>query len=185
MNLKICSTNFDFFNMLEDNINQPIELDPGIKMILIGKYDEAINYFKPRSKDQDYLACYGLATAMMKKRSVALSKQETIEVLDLYKRSMSLKPDFTSAYLMSALAFEQMASLLIREYKKAPFDDSVKKVQEIKNNLFRGKEILETCIRLNSRLKDSVKPELESIERTITGIDFLKKSYDDNRHLYQ
>ena len=171
--------------MLEDKLNQPIELNPGIKMILSGKYDEAISYFRPKSNDKDYLACYGLATAMFKKRSIALSIPETEEVLSLYRKSIELKPDFADAYLMSALAYEQMSSLLIREYKKAPFENSGKKVEEIKTNLFRGKEILETCIRLNSRLIESVKPELESIERTIKGIDHLKKSYEDNRHLYQ
>lgn len=163
--------------MLESIINN-MDNREGIKLIENGEYDKAMGFFKSRLDSDDPTVYYGLATAIFKKSSSSLKKEETKKVIELYERSIE-NSEFGDAYLMLGMAYEKMASILINEYKKDPYIDSDNKVKEIKDFLLLAKIVIEKSVEFNPFFKDIAQSELSSYRKRLNNIDNLKKYYDE------
>lgn len=169
--------------MLEDKTSQANESsNPGMRLLLEGKLDEAEEYFSVLAEQNNYLGYYGLATARFKRCELNPGREETEEIIELCKKSMAIKPDFADSYFMCGLVYEQMASLLTREYKRAPLKDGDKKVEEIKEVLKLAKDMIEKAVELNPAFKKNAESELNSYQRRLEGIDNLRRFYTNNRN---
>jgi tetratricopeptide (TPR) repeat protein len=95
--------------MLERKIEGMESEMVGISLLMDNMYDEAISYFR-ELPEQNFLSLYGLATALFRKKTFRLNREEVDEILLLYSQSIALNPDFADAFLMSGMAFEALAS---------------------------------------------------------------------------
>lgn len=155
----------------------------GIKLIEEGKYEEAKKFFKSKLHLNDYLVYYGLATAIFKENRSSITKEETNNVIELYQESIKLNPDFADAHLMLGMAYEQIVSILIKDYKKSPYSNSDQKVGEIKRVLDLARISIKRAVEFNPNLYDISQSELNSFERRLMEIDNLKQNYDERIHL--
>lgn len=167
--------------MLEKMVK--IDDDNGIKLIEEGKYEEAQNFFKSRLHLNNHLVYYGLATAIFKENRSNMTKEETNKVIKLYQESIELNPDFADTHLMLGMAYEQIVSILINDYKKSPYSNSDQKVGEIKIILDLAKKSIKRAVELNPNFHDISQSELNSFERKLIGIDNLKQNYNERIRL--
>jgi tetratricopeptide (TPR) repeat protein len=156
----------------------------GILNIEHGNYDTAENYFKERLSQDNHLVYYGLATARFYRDPVSMTKAQTQDIIDLYEKSISKKPDFADSYLMCAMAYEQLASVLTREYKREPYNSTDKRIQGIKSALDKALERIREAIRLNPGFEDIAKPEIVAFSKRIESLDQLREYYDTHRNLF-
>lgn len=167
--------------MLENYLNYMEESeDKGIKMLLGGKLDEAEKYFSGLVKKDNYLGYYGIATIRFKGDNMNPNQEKTGEIVDFYKRAISLNPNFADAYFMCGLAYEQLASVLVSEYKKDPLKESDKKVKKIKQVLRLAKEMIENAVKLKPSFKKAAESELSSYKTRLNGMDSLRKFFTQN-----
>jgi tetratricopeptide (TPR) repeat protein len=169
--------------MLEDQILFMHESDdPGMRLLLEGRSEEAEEYFSGLAQQDSYLGYYGLATARFKRDSLDPDRKRTEEIIQLYKKSITLKSDFADPYFMCGLAYEQMASLLTQEYKKDPLKGGDKKVEKIKEALMLAKEMIEKAVELNPSFRRDAQSELSSYEVRLEGLDRLKRHFTNTRN---
>ena len=171
--------------MLESRISaNDDEFCEGIRLLENGEHDRAEAYFQQRLDRDNPLVYYGLATARFKRDQISLTRDQTLELIDLYKKSMSKKPDFADSYLMCAMAYEQLASVLTREYKREPYDNQDKKIADIKSTLEEEKNLMDEAVRLNPGFQEIAESEIKAYENRINSLDYLKEYYNASRHLF-
>lgn len=154
----------------------------GIKLLEQGKYSEAINFFsgKVENKD-DYISPYGLATAMFKMEQEGLTKERTEEIIKLYGISIQRKKDFADAYFMKGMAYEQLASIFTREFKKDPYHNQDEKIKDIKNALTIAKKQIKKAVELNPKFKEHAESELRAYKDRLEGIENLRALFNKER----
>ena len=145
------------------------------------RFDEAIAFFRSRLDAGEHLAPYGLATAIFRKKSITLDVEECWEVIELYEKSIALKPDFPDAFLMCGLAYEKLASALTGQMKKAPLEDTDRKAAAIKEAVRKAMEYLRRSVQINPGFEKAAMSGFERFERRMQGIENLRVSYNEDR----
>ncbi|MFA7158575.1 MAG: hypothetical protein WC299_04670 [Kiritimatiellia bacterium] len=160
--------------LLPDIPSEDIE---GVRLLQTKRYQDAISFFQKRLDAVDSFAHYGLATALFLLKHSSMNVNETKDVICHYNKAIDSNPELADAYFMCGLAYEQLASALIREYKKEPYANAKQRIDEMKIVLTLGKQMLERSVILNSNFGAQAESELKSFAQRIKGVEALRKYY--------
>ena len=80
---------------------------------------------------------------------------------------------------MCAMAHEKMGGILLREYKKQPELNPDEKIDLIKWNLTKAKNLMETAVELNPSFRDKADSEIKFYERRMKGLIVIRSHFED------
>lgn len=156
-----------------ENLASDMELNEGFSRLERGEYDRAIEFFTPRL-DKNYMAYYGLATALFRKEADFGNFNDSKRVVSLYKISIQLNPSFADSYLMLGLVQEREALALINKIRKVK---QAKKTEESQRCLGELNYAIEESRKMLTKARE-VKPEyLKIVGVELENVKRLMEAY--------
>ena len=89
----------------------------GMALLHQSKFDEVAKYFE-RHLEKNAFAHYGLALSRFRRDPANLSVADLKPILQLLEAAIALSPEFSDAYFMCAMAYNQAAGLQLGSYNK-------------------------------------------------------------------
>lgn len=149
----------------------------GFDLLRQGRNEEAEEYFATRNNGNDPLVMYGLMTARFKDKRTELTREEVEEIIRGYEGVIESDEGFADAYVMCAMAYEYLASVMTKAYKD---NEEVRRegTRGIKEKLERALELLHKASELNPSLSHIEEDESRLYSGRMSGLDRLEKYYN-------